>query len=143
MHDDDDNAICVTLVCTLLEDGTLDWRSSCFLSDILRIIKQAMEQRGVFRLQRIYRVRTMETLIEIHGDFTCEGERLGICRHPSAERVKKDRIRLPMATKCFSDYCPTLLLQTSCAATGQLLGLIYLAKGNQAEAPSLDHVRQL
>ena len=49
------------------------------------------------RLQMIYRVRTLETLIEIYGDFTCEGERLGICRHPSAERAKKDRIRLPIA----------------------------------------------
>ena len=97
VHDDDDNAICVSLVCTLLEDGTLDWRSSCFLSDILRIIKQAMEQRGVFRLQRIYRVRTLETLIEIYGDFTSGGECLEICRHPSAERAKKDRIRLWMA----------------------------------------------
>ena len=48
VDDDDDNAMCVPLGCTLWEDGTLDWRSSCFLSDILRIIKQAMEQRGVF-----------------------------------------------------------------------------------------------
>lgn len=27
VHDDDDNAICAILVCTLLEDGTLDWRN--------------------------------------------------------------------------------------------------------------------
>ena len=44
-------------------------------------------------------------------------------------------------TKCFSGSCHALLLQTSCAATGQLLGVIYPAKGNQAEAPSLDQVR--
>lgn len=46
-----------------------------------------MEQRGVFRIQRIYRVRTLETLIEIYGDFTCGGERLEIRGHPSAERA--------------------------------------------------------
>ena len=96
-HDDDDNAICVYLVCTLLEDGTLDWRSSFSLSDILGIIKQAMEQRGVFRIQRIYRARTLETLIEIYGDFKSGGECMEFCRHPSAERAKKDRIRLWMA----------------------------------------------
>ena len=97
MHDDDDNAISVFLVCILLEDGTLDWRSSCFLGDILRIIKQAMEQRGVFRIQRIYGVRTLETLIEIYSDFTNGEDSLEVRGHPSAERAKKDGIQLWIA----------------------------------------------
>ena len=33
-------------------------------------------------------------LIEIYGDFTSGGERLKIRRHPTAERAKRDRIRL-------------------------------------------------
>ena len=43
------------------------------------------------------RVRTLETLIEIYGDFTSGGERLEICGHPSAERARKFKIRLWMA----------------------------------------------
>ena len=36
-------------------------------------------------------------LIEIYGDFTSGGECLEIRRHPTAERAKRDRIRLWMA----------------------------------------------